>query len=549
MNQEEPQKTKSFPTVLVLFIAALAPRLALLYEYRAGNPYFNAFLLDSEKYANWAREIIGGDWIGKGAFYHAPLYPYSVAAFFKIFGENYFFLFLFQMVLSSATAVLLYLIGRDFLNKKTGIIASLIFSFTDVFAFYGLKLLPATLVVFLLTSFVLVFKRFEDKQGPLPWIFCGILGGLPALASSNLLLLLPLGVGHFFLCLQEKAPAKAKKALAFSLGFCLAIFPCALGNYILERDLILVAANGGETFYHGNNINAAGTYAPPPEITASLQFQNEDARKAAERETGRPLGASEVSRFWFRKALSFIIEDPRRYLILELQKLHWLVSGTDTSIIYYMNFERNEFTPGLKWFFMNYALIFPLALAGLWISMRDWKKNYLLLGAIGIQAATLMAFFVTTRYRLPLVPFLILFGSHALSLLDRNFFRKGLFYCLLGLSIISLQVYSWEKQLYKPNTSMLYCNLGYALEDGGKIAEALKVFEMARKADEKNIVPYLGVISLYARSGQTSKALEFYKEIYPMMHPRMARETLRDPALAPIREGISEFLLEQEGKK
>jgi 4-amino-4-deoxy-L-arabinose transferase-like glycosyltransferase len=527
---------------------ALVPRLALLYEYRADNPYFDAFLLDSEKYYDWAKEIANGSWIGNVAFYHAPLYPYFVAAFFKVFGQDCFRFFFLQMILSSATSVLLYFAGKNFFNQKTGIIASLLFSFTDVFAFYGLKLLPATLAVFLLMSFALIFKKMEAGRTALPWVFCGMLGGVLALVLSNLILLLPLVMGYFFLVPKEKTSSRAKKAVIFSLGFFLSIFPCALRNYALEGGLVIVAANGGETFYHGNNINAAGTYSPPPEITASLQFQHDDARMVAERETGVKLNAAEVSHFWFRKAIHFILEDPCRYFVLELQKLHWLFSGIDTSIIYYMDFERSEFTPGLKWFFINYAFILPLALAGLWLARKDWKKNFLLLGIMGIQVATLLAFFVTTRYRLPLVPILILFGAYALSLLGKNFFRQRLFYFLAALSFISLQIHSWEKQRYRPNVSLLYCNLGYTLEEDGKIVEAMEVFEKARKADEKNIVPYLGVISLYAHTGQKEKAMELYKSIYPMMHPRMARETLRDPAMAPIHEEIAAFL-EQAGIK
>ena len=530
---------------LGVFLAAFFPRLFLLQEYKANDPYFDAFMLDAETYYLWAREIFYGDWMGTEIFYHAPLYAYFTAAVFKIVGSDLLDFFLFQVGLSSGTAVLLYLAGREFFGEKSGIIAALLFSFTDLFAFYSLKLLPATLAVFLLALFVLVFRLAEKKSRSYYWISAGFIAGAASLAGANFLLLFPVALFYFLFIAQGEGWEKARKILAFTISFLCVVSLSAIHNYMLGKDFVLVAANGGETFYHGNNVNAEGTYAYPPEISPSLQFQNVDARRVAEKEAGRPLKTSEVSRYWFRKALEFIFADPWRYLILELKKARLLLSGMDTSIIYYMDFERREFIPRLGLFFIDYAAILPLALAGLWVTRREWKENFILLGVLGMQAATLLAFFVTTRYRLPMVPFLILFGARAVGQLDRRFYRRGLFYGLMGLMVFSLCIHRWERKMYPPDMSALYCNLGYTMMDRRKFDKALEMFEKARGLNPNNILPYLGLVSLHAFTGAKAQAMEIYGRLYPLMHPRMVEETKRDPALAPIREEINAFLLER----
>ena len=73
---------------LILFLGLLL-RLAYLLEYRARSVYYGQLMLDAQVYENWARRIAGGEWLGGGVFYHAPLYPYLIALFFKVLGDRY----------------------------------------------------------------------------------------------------------------------------------------------------------------------------------------------------------------------------------------------------------------------------------------------------------------------------------------------------------------------------------------------------------------------------------------------------------------------------
>ena len=59
------------PAVLA---GALAVRLVHLWQMHA-TPYWTVLMGDAREYDAWAQRIAGGDWIGSGVYYQAPLYP------------------------------------------------------------------------------------------------------------------------------------------------------------------------------------------------------------------------------------------------------------------------------------------------------------------------------------------------------------------------------------------------------------------------------------------------------------------------------------------
>src|SRR4030095_14448263 len=73
--------------VVGLALAAIIIRLQYLIQIRP-LPLFTNLIADSYAYDQWAVAIAGGDWIGKGVFYQAPLYPYFLGVLYKLFGHD-----------------------------------------------------------------------------------------------------------------------------------------------------------------------------------------------------------------------------------------------------------------------------------------------------------------------------------------------------------------------------------------------------------------------------------------------------------------------------
>ena len=95
---------------------------------------------------------------------------------------------------------------------------------------------------------------------------------------------------------------------------------------------MLIASQGGINFYIGNNKHATGATAVMPEFGATWQYA--DCEYLAKRETGRlgqNMKPSEVSSFYYRRALRSMSEDPGRWLGLILKKLSYFWNSYEIS--------------------------------------------------------------------------------------------------------------------------------------------------------------------------------------------------------------------------
>jgi hypothetical protein len=61
-------------------------RLLYISQIRSA-PFFDLRFGDAESYHLWAQRIAAGEWLGRDVFYQAPLYPYFLAALYRLFGD------------------------------------------------------------------------------------------------------------------------------------------------------------------------------------------------------------------------------------------------------------------------------------------------------------------------------------------------------------------------------------------------------------------------------------------------------------------------------
>jgi tetratricopeptide (TPR) repeat protein len=161
----------------------------------------------------------------------------------------------------------------------------------------------------------------------------------------------------------------------------------------------------------------------------------------AEKATGRRLKPSEVSDFWAAKARRFMLEQPGAAARLLAKKffLLWNAYEIPNHVDFY--FIRAEYAPVLKILFVSFGLIAPLALIGIAGRIRRGLglTGKLLLGFLITYLISLLPFFITERYRLPLVPVLIAFAAVAVPDLIR-LARRRAFRPLLGLLALGAAV-------------------------------------------------------------------------------------------------------------
>lgn len=199
-----------------------------------------------------------------------------------------------------------------------------------------------------------------------------------------------------------------RPAAAFLIGVALTIAPVTLRNLAVSREFVLVSSHGGLNFWIGNNPQADGTYHAVPGITPSIEGQAADAKKVAEAEAGRRLSVREVSAHFARKAWTWIGTEPAGAAKLFLRKVWYVLSGDEIPLNFSYPWYREK-TLALKLLIVGPGLLVPLGGAGLALLLAGAGRLRPRDAAAWVvfppvYALAVAAFFVATRYRLPLVP-------------------------------------------------------------------------------------------------------------------------------------------------
>ena len=89
-----------------IWVIAFALRCLYLWQIHRA-PFFDLRLGDAAGYDTWAHTIAGGDWLGKGVFYQAPLYPYFLAVIYRVLDNSVMTVRIIQAIMGAASCALL----------------------------------------------------------------------------------------------------------------------------------------------------------------------------------------------------------------------------------------------------------------------------------------------------------------------------------------------------------------------------------------------------------------------------------------------------------
>ena len=397
---------------LLILVAALLLRIAFTIQMR-GSPLADVPMRDEFTLVEWARDIAGGNLVGGDVYFRAPLYPYLLGLIFSLFRGSLFAARMAQALLGSLVPLALFYLGRRVFGTREGVIAGLVAAAYPVLAYFNNELLAVSLAVLLNVLLLLAALRADDRGGTGPWLTVGLLLGLSAITRPNVLLFAP------FLLLWVVWRARSRPAggrrvalgrVALVLcGAAVVILPVTVRNYAVGGDFVPIASQGGINFYIGNNPRSDGASAMLPALGTNWEY--EDAIRIAEREEGRRLKPSEVSAFWYRRGREFLLSRPGTALRLYVRKLvlfwdsHEIGSNKD---IYYFGGLSPVFR-AFSW--LGFLIIAPLGLLGASVGARRRPAAWLLTLFVVSYMVSVLAFFVNGRFRLPVVPPLIVLAA------------------------------------------------------------------------------------------------------------------------------------------
>ena len=95
-----PRSRRVIVDALVIAAVALGVRLVHVWQMR-DTVFLSVLMGDARGYDAWAREIAGGEWLGREVFYQAPLYPYFLGVLYSVFGRDLLIVRLVQACLGA----------------------------------------------------------------------------------------------------------------------------------------------------------------------------------------------------------------------------------------------------------------------------------------------------------------------------------------------------------------------------------------------------------------------------------------------------------------
>jgi len=526
-------RTRELVYIGVILVIALAIRLVYFYINSKQNPLFFHPVLDARFHHDWANEILSGNFWGDEVFFRAPLYPYLLALIYKISGTSMTFAVLVQHIIGSVTCALVYLLGRQFFATRVALVAGLLAALYWPLIYFEGDLLIVTLIVFLDVAILLVLVRAVHR--PRPWLFvlAGVLAGLSAVARPSILIFIPFVPLALHLMRQSRDPSGSDRAwlrqsVLLAIGLVVVISPVIIRNYVVGRDVVPIASQGGVNFYIGNNPASNGSLAQVPGARADLYGTYHGAIELAEKEAGRSLKPSEVSNHYFRKGLDFIFSSPGRAASLTLKKAYLFWAGVERSNSKYIQFFWRKFGLG-RIPLPGFWLVGPLGLLGGVLLWRRRKELSLLYLFVLTYMVGVVVFFVNGRFRLPVAPVLILFAGYALCYLYTAFraSRRDLGKALAVLTVCVLVVdYDFVsfRGVRALDEAISHYELGNAYLKMDRNGEALAAYERAHAIQQR--YPTRGYLQIAGRvdyqigvlnreRGYASRAVEAFKRIRP----------------------------------
>jgi tetratricopeptide (TPR) repeat protein len=535
-----------------LFGAVLLVRLITLTRLTS-SPLLFAGGSDMQFYDDWAKQILHGHWTDHRAFYGLPLYPFLVAFLYRIFSYSPFVPGFFQACLDAGTAVLIYKLtvraitgaGReaDKGSNITGIVAAAGWCFFVPAQAYSAILMPTAGAVFVFWLLVWQIVRADKIPSRVRLFACGLLIGFTAMGVATILFVIPLFIAAIFIReTQPRLPAKGIAVLLLMSGVFTGTAPCWIHNYFVARDRVFLSAHGGINFWLGNNPDATG-YPRFPGLHAGQGQMLRESIDQAEAAAGHPLKRSEVSRYWSNQAREYIAAQPGAWLKLLARKVanFWNAFEYDDLGVIVNLRDHGVLFPGL-----HFGFVAALGLAGAFLAWRAFPVSGWITAAIAVQLVALLPVFVTERYRLPVVPGLLVLATLGLHRIWETFrnssYGKG--GVEIGVVILSSLVVAiprhdpslWALEAYNsgrfaletndltaadnhlrrayalvPDNAEITFALGNLRVAQGDLRHAVDYYEAALKLDpqHKGALNNLGVLALNAN--QSARAIGFLR--------------------------------------
>jgi len=516
VNSPSRATAKHYWSLAAVFGFALALRLIYLSQIHHAPP-FTVLVVDAHEYDRWAQEIAAGDWLGKEAFYQAPLYPYFLALNYVAFGHDLLAVRVVQVVLGSLACVLLAAAGVRFFSFRVGIAAGLLLAAYPMAIFFDTIIQKSVLDLLLMTLVLWLLALLSQTPSMQGWFLIGVALGLFALTRENALVLLPvIGVWLWIHFRGESSRRRLQWSLLLVGGLALVLFPVGLRNRLVGGEFYITSSHFGPNLYIGNHEGANGQFIPLRWGRSTPELERHDATELAELALGHKATPHEVSRYWTDRVIDYIRREPGAWLKLMGRK--WFLTWNAAEMVDAEGVDTyREYSSLLHLLsrIFHFGVLCPFAAVGIAASWRRRDQLWILYLIVLSMAVSVSLFYVFARYRFPMVPVLILFAAAAIveglrMVQGRNWLGLATGGVLAALVAVVVNIPLIPAAIARATTEY---NLGYVLQGQGKTAEAEQHFEKALRLNPDFIPAHFNLALILTTVRNFPGAIAHYEAV------------------------------------
>ena len=600
MTETHKKKIPSWHILVLAAILLLGLILRIIYLGEIRDiPDFSYPGLDSAYHIYWARGMVTGDWsafegredplLYRYPYYRPPGYAYFLSSVYLISGMGPLWPRLIQFGLGLGSILLIFYLARRLFDEITGLISALMASFYWIFIYYEGELAGVSWAVFLSLLFVILLNRSALLWSFTRCLLTGLVLGVLAIFRPNALLLYPISVLWIYLVYRYRGdkPRPLLSAAVLLLGIIIAILPVTIRNYVVSGEFVPIATNAGISLGVANNEFTDGTTHFIPGIgNIGTPYDWPRIVRGLSHDLGRHLPHQEASNYLSRQAIQFAWHNPGRFFRLLGRKTLLFWGPIEIRNLKEIHYARIH-SPLLRLLPGNFSLILALAVLGIIIIIltTPWKNRgqvypllfcrgtenrngisppypltqtdgkiakgrldpYLLIIFIGGYFLSMVPFAAAARYRVPIIPFLIILGAFGIRmfvglLMERKWCLTGVltavgvvFYFILSINfsgfapspekwhydrgLARLQagryqdaVMEFDRALeYKPDYGSAYTNRGVALSQGGDRVAAIVSYRRALALAPDSPRPLKNLADALLEQGDNAEAMILYR--------------------------------------
>lgn len=417
-----PQETSGLATkaaasiVLMALAVGVVARAILLLVAGGIEPR----IVDEQHYIELAESLYEGhglSWAnGQATSIRPPLYPAFLASVWTIAGvRSLVAVRIVQMVLALATVWLVYRLGTGMFDARTGALAALGVALYPSLLFANATLLTETLFTLLLVlTMWLCHLALRDGS----WAKIALAGACCGLAALTRSVLWPFPLVGWAVVIAA-SPGSWRRRVALGAMFCachaLVLTPWAVRNTRLQGGFVVVDTMGGFNLWMANS-----DATPTDRIWAAVGQGGEErmAEALAAAFPGRRPTEGEKDRWGREAAFRFMIDHPALTFNRSLRKFadFW---GLDRELL--AGITQGLYSPPLflglpmgAAVILAYPATMVLAAIGIWLTRKGAWPTHLMIGTLILFVCAIHTLvFGHSRYRLPLMPFMLIYAAAA----------------------------------------------------------------------------------------------------------------------------------------